>query len=277
MKPIYIFSILALAWWVEASASAGIFNTNIIVNGDAEAGAGSTNGDTLVAIPGWIPTGGFNVDAFSPASDTIPAGIPGPPNPGTNFFAGGPTNTLSSASQAIDVSSGATLIDAGVVRAELTDWLGGYDGQDDNAVLTATCLSASSATLGQFSLGPVLSVDRGGLTSFLFRAATNPVPSGTRQIKLLLTMTRQSGSYNDGYADNLSLVLRGSPTLQITRLTRSAVLSWPNNYPGFQLQTTTNLSTQWSLATNSIFVNGVSFVTTNQLGLSSQFFRLFSP
>jgi len=120
-------------------------------------------------------------------------------------------------------------------------------------------------------------VDRGGLTSFLFRAATNPVPSGTRQIKLLLTMTRQSGSYNDGYADNLSLVLRGSPTLQITRLTRSAVLSWPNNYPGFQLQTTTNLSTQWSLATNSIFVNGVSFVTTNQLGLSSQFFRLFSP
>jgi hypothetical protein len=275
MQP--MFFILTLAWLAEGQLSAGIFNANIIVNGDAEAGAGSANGDTLVAIPGWSATGGFNVNVFGTGSDTIPVGTPGPQNPGTNFFAGGPTNALSSASQTIDVSSGATMVDAGLVRAELTGWLGGYDGQDDNAVLTATYQSGTSATLGQLSIGPVLSADRTNLTSFLFRAATNAVPAGTRQIKLLLLMTRQAGSYNDGYADDLSLVLRDSPSLQITSATRSTVLSWSTNYPGFHLQTTTNLQTQWTLATNAISTNGTFYITTNQLGIHSQFFRLAWP
>jgi hypothetical protein len=33
------------------------------------------------------------------------------------------------------------------------------------------------------------------------------VPPGTRQVEIKVVMTRTDGAYNDGYADNLSLVL----------------------------------------------------------------------
>jgi hypothetical protein len=42
----------------------------------------------------------------------------------------------------------------------------------------------------------------------LKRSAKALVPVGTRAALVTLTMTRASGSYNDGYADALSLVLR---------------------------------------------------------------------
>ena len=37
------------------------------------------------------------------------------------------------------------------------------------------------------------------------------VPFGTETISLTLDMTRFAGSYNDGYADNLSLILTAVP------------------------------------------------------------------
>jgi hypothetical protein len=56
-------------------------------------------------------------------------------------------------------------------------------------------------------LGPVTADDRNGLTSLLLRSQNGPVPPGTRQIHVVLTMTRLDGDYNDGYADNISLSL----------------------------------------------------------------------
>ena len=136
---------------------------------------------------------------------------PGPVNGGLNFFAGGPNIELSTASQSIDVGAGGSAIDGGNVTFALSAFLGGFDGQGDNAVLSLSFLNAASMTLGSASVGPVTEADRGGATGTLFRQETGLIPIGTRTIDVTLTMTRLAGAYDDGYADNLSLVLSPVP------------------------------------------------------------------
>ena len=67
---------------------------------------------------------------------------------GTNFFAGGNTGP-SAGSQTIDVSGAAAEIDAGGVTATLSGLLGGFDGQDDRATLSAAFLTAAGAPAGE--------------------------------------------------------------------------------------------------------------------------------
>ena len=62
--------------------------------------------------------------------------------------------------------------------------------------------------LGSFPIGPVTAAERGNQTGLLLRGVTAlPVPPNTTRIQLVLTMTRAAGSFNDAYADSLSLVL----------------------------------------------------------------------
>ena len=107
----------------------------------------------------------------------------------------------------IDVTSAATQIDAGTLPFTLSGWLGGWEGQDDNAVLRVTFKDAAGATLGSGSIGPVLAAERNSVTSLVSKTTSGTVPAKTRRVEVVLEMTRTSGSYNDGYADNLSLVL----------------------------------------------------------------------
>jgi hypothetical protein len=51
----------------------------------------------------------------------------------------------------------------------------------------------------------VTAQDRGSITKLLARSASGAVPQGTRKIAVRLDAARVQGSYNDGYADNLSL------------------------------------------------------------------------
>jgi len=206
----------------------------------------------------------------------------GPPSGGTNFFAGGPSTAASSASQVIDVSAGATEIDGDTIAAELTGYLGGFSSQDDHAVLAAEFRSGTGEHLGQLSIGPVLAADRTNTTGVFFRGATNAVPAGTRQILVTLDMTRTSGTYNDGYADNLSLVLRTStvgPALGIAPAGDQVAISWPTNASGFQLESTASLSPpiQWNVANDLVTVVGSSFVVTNFTHEPQRFYRLWRP
>ena len=41
----------------------------------------------------------------------------------------------------------------------------------------------------------------------LKRTVTKPVPKMTRTIRVVVAANRNDGSYNDGYADNLSLTI----------------------------------------------------------------------
>ena len=201
----------------SSNTNEGLLGVNLIVNGDAEAQVGAAGND-IVAPAGWTTTG--NLSAVSYAEDTGGGPLPNTPGPterGANFFAGGPDTALSTATQTVDVSSSAALIDAGTMTYNLAGWLGGYSSQDDNATLQATFEGASGNALGTATIGPVLAADRDDITELLYRMATGLLPVGTRQVVLLLTMTRDSGAYDDGYADDLSFTLSpGVPSGTLT-------------------------------------------------------------
>ncbi len=196
-----------------------IFGSNLIANPGAESGTPLVGGS--FTVDSWtVLTGPPGANGFTAFSWTFGAGYPvysdpGPQPPatrGARFFYGGLNSTSSSGRQTITGSTPEVqaAIDAGLVTYDLSGWLGGFATQNDNARLTLNFLDTASGSLGSVQLGPVLAADRGGQTALLFREATGVVPAGTRNLELTLLMTRTEGTSNDGYADNLSLVLSGS-------------------------------------------------------------------
>jgi hypothetical protein len=206
------------AWQLDGTASGfpteTVFGENLVFNGDGEYSLGYTamtndgsNGGRQVGagIAGWIDVQSMTVVRYG--SSGFPSGAsPGPAVRGTNFLAGGnEANTTST--QTIDVSDVAADIGTGEVSYDLSGWLGGFGTQDDRMQLTARFLSASGTVLAIDAIGPVTAAQRGNVTGLLFRQAVGSVPTGTRRIELELAATRASGTDNDAYADNLSLVL----------------------------------------------------------------------
>ncbi len=188
------------------AAQADIFGSNLIVNGGAE-DEGATS-DIVIPVTGWTSTGTFTALSYS-----IGGGFPAPGDPGVsvggnNFFSGGNSASISTGTQTIDISSGASLIDTGTASYDLSGYLGGFATQDDNATLTISFLGALDAVLGTAVIGPVLAADRDDATGLLLRTASGFVPVGTRSVGVELLMTKSVGFDNDGYADNLSLILQ---------------------------------------------------------------------
>jgi hypothetical protein len=189
-------------------AAAGVATTdNLIANGNADAANGSQDGSP-VPTPGWTSTGEataleYGVSSYPAATD------PGPTDRGTNLFVGGQDDMSSSLTQTIDLTAYGAAIAGGGVTYTLTGWLGGYNSQEDSATLTITFEDGSGSALATGSIGPVTAEDRMGSTGLLERSGTGAVPKGTQSVLVELDMTRTDGSANDGYADDLSLVLTG--------------------------------------------------------------------
>jgi hypothetical protein len=213
------------------------FNTNLIINGDAELGSAGNNAYDVVTVPGWTTTSNFSVYQYD--SDSIfPAFTsPGPVSRGNNFFGGGSAthfsdftatfqrisrssdpqaNGLASSSiafQTIDLSSDYDIIDVGDTSFNLSGFLGGYLVKKDAASVVASFLDANNLTLSSASIGPVTDIDRNFTTGLQERANGGLVPVGTRSILIELQMNAidpdgSINSYNNNaYADNLSLVL----------------------------------------------------------------------
>ncbi|MCC6608923.1 MAG: PEP-CTERM sorting domain-containing protein [Burkholderiales bacterium] len=184
--------------------------SNLIVNGDAEASVGAASFSVAAAPTGWSTTSNFTAMQYAAgganelnnADSTAFGG-------GLNYFAGGPINALSTARQSIAIGDLAASIDAGDITAAFSALIGGFISQRDNMLVQAIFLDASSAALLTLTLGPVTPAERGDESELLARSANTIVPVGTRSVDILMTSTRLDGDYNDGYADNLSLVLRG--------------------------------------------------------------------
>ena len=186
-----------------------LLGRNLVVNGDAEASAGSPTG-AHVGAPGWATSGEFTVVPYNAAggfpsvpTDTVPA------NHGANFFAGGNVQ-VSIGSQDINLAPAAGSIDAGRVRFLLSADLGGFASQEDNATVYIQFLDGASHKIApSFTIGPVTAAQRGKKTGLLPVNQAGVVPANARTAFVLVTMTRVSnvGPYNDGYADNVSLVL----------------------------------------------------------------------
>ena len=199
-------SLLALPLLTALPAHAQ-FGTNLIVNGDAESGAATPSGTTVEPVPGWNTAAGFTAVQYADTGGFPSLTDPGPAVRGSNFFAGGPDNSFSEATQSVDVSALSAAFSSGLTPFTLSGYIGGFAGQDDNAVFRANFLDSNGVNLGSAQIGPVSAGDRENQTGLLFRSANGMVPAGTSSVFLDLQMTRLQGSYNDGYADNLSFTL----------------------------------------------------------------------
>ncbi|MGZ4398673.1 MAG: hypothetical protein ACXVZ1_09685 [Gaiellaceae bacterium] len=195
---------LALLAALAASTQAGGRSAalDLVENGGAEAQAAATTDAQIVTPSGWATTGTFTAAQYG--TQGLPASAPAG---GSNLFTGGPGGSVSTATQAIDVASEREGIDADARQATLSALLGGWQDQEDSARVRATFLDDSGHPLSSFYIGPVTAEDRNDQSVLLRRSRRTAVPPGTRSIQLVITAERSSGVYNDGYADNVSLVL----------------------------------------------------------------------
>ncbi len=187
-------------------AAPSLYAVNLVVNGDAESDTGAPNSTTIVPPKGWVTTGQVTAVKYGASGGYPDATSPGPKERGRNFFSGGNVEK-STATQSIDLAAAAADVDAGTVTYAFSAWLGGYSTQDDNTVATVTFADANGTSLGAAKLGPVMPADRKAITGLLSRKQSGAVPKGARSAVVTLVMTRLEGTANDGYADNVSLVL----------------------------------------------------------------------
>lgn len=195
---------------IAPAGAASIYGTNLIVNGDAEADTGST-GEEIGSVTGFVKGGQFTVVTYTAGGGFPTLTDPGPADRGLNFFAGGPSAGVSTGTQLVDFSGISTDVDTGAVSFEFFGYFGGFSSQGDNAELAITFLDGSGATILTRSIGGITNVDRGNATGLMERGIGDVIPVGARSATVQLTLTRLAGSYNDGYADNLSLVLTAPP------------------------------------------------------------------
>ena len=199
-----------------APAHAVLPSGNVIVNGNAETGPGAINTGEVATPPGWTAVPNFTQVQYG-GSAGFPttmdsAAISG----GNNFFAGGPDGPFGDgtfASQRVDLSGAAPEIDSGNVQATLSAQLGGFASQADEALVTISFAdNANNGTQALF-LQTVTPQDRGNVTGFRLRTSCVTLPPSTRLADVLVTAIRRSGAgtYNDGYADNVSLTLSTAP------------------------------------------------------------------
>lgn len=275
-----ILAVVVLPGMGVLPAQADLWETNLLANPDAEMGTNSADGFTVVYVPGWQATGDFTVVSYLAANGFPGPTDPGPTNRGASFFAGGPNNDWSGASQWIDLSSLSSQVDTSGVACVLSGYLGGFHDQYDHTILTAYFRGETSNTLGSVMIGPVTPADRPFRQTGLHRCqAAENLPIGTRAIEVTLGMTRFEGDYNDGYADNLSLLLipgHGRPALAITHSADAIAVSWLTNFTGFQLEATGDLAgtIQWTDVPGTPVVVSNSFVVTNAFSNAPRFFRL---
>lgn len=183
---------------------------DLVQNPGAEAGATGPTGNEIVFVPDWGTSGNFTAVAYDTPGGFPTQDDPGGPSRGSNFFAGGPSNANSEATQRVDVVAQGADIDAGRASYTLSGYLGGWTAQEDQARLIATFMDVGGVALGTTSIGPVTAADRGGATGLHYRSVSGSVPAWTRQIELTLQMTRLEGTYNDGYADDIVLTIDAS-------------------------------------------------------------------
>lgn len=201
--------VASLPVFAPRAQAAGIYGTNLVLNGDAEAGAGAPDNGKIVAPVDWSTTGEFTAVQYGASGGFPDKTSPGPSDRGKNLFEGGNV-AKSTAQQTVAFDSARADINAGKVRYAFSAWIGGYEDQGDYATVTLTFRDAKGATLGSTTLGPVTPAERKNVTGLLARSQTGVVPQGAVEGLVTIAITRVIGTYNDGSVDDVSLVLTKS-------------------------------------------------------------------
>jgi Ca2+-binding RTX toxin-like protein len=198
---------------------------NLLVNPGAEGPGAAGSAAATPAFGGWTRTAGTPTFVRYASTGGFPSLIDAARwGGGTNFFTGG-IGPSASAEQTVSVADRAASIDAGLASASLSGLLGGYSNGADAASLSATFLGVAGKALGPpLAIGPLSAADRRNQTVLLRRTAGGAIPAGTRSIRVVMSITRQSGTYNDGYLDDLSLRLAAPapPIVTVGSLPRCA-------------------------------------------------------
>ena len=177
----------SLAWsqWSDAvmfQTTNSSLTANLLLNGGAESGTSN-----------WIE----DVGAFESINSGECAGNNA--HVGSKLFAVGGVcedNAYGEGHQDVDVSAYATQIDAGSVLVNFGGYLSDYNG-DDRPEFKLQCFDASSGLLAT-------SATVGHQTStWTLKNETMQVPVGTRSVRLILMGTRNAGTDNDSYFDEL--------------------------------------------------------------------------
>lgn len=192
----------------HGAARAAKHSSNLIRNGSAEKTTPkpSSDGEAKVALAHWKVSKKDQFTAVRYGTPAFPTAEAGATAGGKNFFAGGAHGTRSSASQKVSLTQYAGWVKAGA-HYTLSGWLGGYATQRDRAVVTVTWLNAHGKAIRSKSIGPVTVKDRDSETELLKRSAKGRVPGRATSARVVMTMNHAEGTYVDGYADKLKLVL----------------------------------------------------------------------
>ena len=186
-----------------AATSSGTTSANLIRNPGAEAGGGGSG--EVVAIPGWTRAyQGKNVTVVRYGTGLLSPTDPGPASRGVNFFAGGPgACSPRYLIQRIDLTKYAASIDRGGVGMTMSGWFGGSGSKDDYVEMQIRI------TNGIYRLGPVHASDRNGKPALLLRSVVGGLAKGDRyaDVKLIFSQAYPQDSYDNAYADNVTLRL----------------------------------------------------------------------
>lgn len=192
IKHTLVLGLLALSLSAQAQATLG---SNLIVNGDAEAGA-----------TGWAGFDGYALfQSVDYGNNWVLPTQPGPVDRGARMFAGIGAQSAGFQTIALGALAGQSL------HYDLTGWLGGWLAQGDNALLYVSFLDTVDNEIGHAVIGPVMPADRSNQTGLFFQSTSGDLPANTASLMFSLSMERQGGGDNDGYADNLSFVVSSVP------------------------------------------------------------------
>lgn len=186
-------------------------STELLVNGTFQSGWAPGSPLLLNDVRSWvgITTAATVAEAYGGA---------GVPNATATAIGGGTYYARDSGGganlrQQLNLTGNATEIDLGALSLHLSGYFGGFDAEPDHSQAVATFLSASGATLGTVTLGPVTNIARGNVTSLLPQSTPTvgvPVPPGTRALRVDLIFTYFPGGPAFAVADNLSAMLTSS-------------------------------------------------------------------
>jgi hypothetical protein len=190
------------------TGAAAQHSRNLIRNPGAERTGGKADPNGKVPVKGWKVATDDRFTAVPYGAPEFPdESSPGPAKRGDNFFAGGTDGSPSIATQKDSLAAWAGVIKRGRARFTLSAWLGGFSSQRDDAAVSITWLNGKGKAVGHAHVGPVSPKQRSSVTGMLYREKAGKVPVAARAVLVKITMRRFDAAYNDGYADDLSLVL----------------------------------------------------------------------